>query len=100
MGDARKGGQRLQDNRDRNITYVSIYFPTSGRYATVDLSRVHLNPLRAWWLDLRAGIGKFIGSVEEGQKRSFFRVASSRLGLVFDDKAADYPPPHLSRGVK
>lgn len=96
VGDAGKGGNHLQAARDRDGSYAFVYFPTNDLSATIDLTKLRSNHIRAWWYDPRAGFGKLIGTIDGGQQKEF---CSPPYGpdwvLVLDDAEAGYAPPGL-----
>jgi len=96
VGDAGPGGLHLQATRDREGTFVFVYFPLNDETATINLRSLKPKRWSAWWYDPRTGIGTRIGEVGGGETVVF---RSPPYGpdwvLVLDDSTAKYPLPGL-----
>jgi hypothetical protein len=97
VGDAGKGGLHLQAARDRSGSYALVYFPLHDQEATIDLTRLRAQRLRAWWYDPRTGFATLMGEVDGGGTRAFRTPPHGPdWVLVLEDPAAGYAPPGLS----
>ena len=91
------GGQHMQATRDREGTYIFVYFPQSDLRATLDISSLHQRDRRGWWYDPRTGIGTLL---EQNLGSERIEVVAPPYGpdwvLVVEDAHAQYAPPGLS----
>ena len=94
-----EGGLHLEATRDRAGTYAFVYCPLNDQTATIDLTRLKAQTVRAWWYDPRTGVGQPIGELS-GEKTHRFKVPpfGPDWVLVLDDVAARYAPPGLPTG--
>jgi len=96
VGDSGSGGLHLQATRNREGTFVFVYFPMNDQNAEIDLTALKPKRWIAWWYDPRTGVGTRIGKVSGGQT---MRFRSPPYGpdwvLVLDDEAAGFPLPGL-----
>ncbi len=97
-GDPGAGGFHLQATRDREGSFVFVYFPLNDLTAALNLTALKPKRWIAWWFDPRSGIATRIGEIEGGKTVSF---RSPSYGpdwvLVLDDANSNVPLPGLPR---
>jgi hypothetical protein len=93
---AGNGGQHMQATRDRQGTYIFVYFPQSDARATLDISSLQRTDRRGWWYDPRTGIAT---PIEQNLASNRIEVVTPPYGpdwvLVIDDASQGYAPPGL-----
>ena len=93
---AGEGGGHLQATRDRDGSYLFVYFPRNDLRATLDLSSLRAGERRGWWYDPRTGIASLLEQKITGPQ---VEVTSPPHGpdwvLVVDSVSAGYGPPGL-----
>ena len=95
-GDARAGGLHVQATRDRDGSYVFVYFPMSDQTAIIDLTTLRAKRWTGWWYDPRTGIAKALGDIAGGKRNQFKTPPyGPDWVLVLDDATAKFPPPGL-----
>lgn len=96
VGPAGDVGDHMQATRDREGTYLLVYFPRSDQKTGIDLSRLQAGTRRGWWYDPRTGIATTIGEKLTADK---VELRSPSYGpdwvLVVDLASASYAPPGL-----
>ncbi len=98
VGDSGDDGLHLQATRDRDGSYVFVYFPMNDQSANIDLTKLKAKQWKAWWYDPRTGFPKYAGEVEGGKLHKF---RSPPYGpdwvLVLDDTTAKFSLPGLAK---
>lgn len=65
----------------------------------IDLGQSSAKKIRAWWHDLRTGVGTLLGEMDGGgQKEIKTPPNGSDWVLVLDDVEKNYVPPGLKTG--
>ncbi len=90
------GGDHIQATRDREGSYLFVYFPHSDARASLDISFLNGSERRGWWYDPRTGIGTPLELKTGGSRLD---VATPPYApdwvLVLEDAKAGYLPPGL-----
>lgn len=89
--------QHMTVSRDRNGSYIFIYFPCADQPATIDLTKLPAAQYNGWWYDPRTGFAEPIGTIEG---RASHEIKSPSYGpdwvLVLDDVAANFGTPGVN----
>ena len=97
VADPSAGARHLVAARDTDGSFALIYFPTADA-ATIDLARLAVGPLAAWWYDPRTGAATPLAGPVTGATHSFTPPAQGPdWVLVLDDPARHYAPPGIAR---
>ncbi|HRE06306.1 MAG TPA: DUF4038 domain-containing protein [Opitutaceae bacterium] len=84
--------------RDRDATYLMVYFPTQDQVLTLDLAVLGTGPLQGWWYDPRTGFAKSIDRLAGGTRQDFRSPSHGPdWVLVLDRADRGYGPPGLRR---